>query len=223
LTVKHPIEQIILDSLNGRTSIDQGLIYEEAYHITCQEAGTIVSHRDFRKALDRLQHDGLIEVKEDPRDRRRKRIFQAAREPDELKLNYNLALAWRLEKFLTDVFKKEPWLTPIKIPISPDLDPWGKTGPTVRELVQKFPWWQTFTEEEAKDVISIERATWRPIFKKYAGQQRVLEKKLQEYTDVMIAVNVEEIIDAWNGKRAVDRLRILKTMRQRLALIATKS
>ena len=60
----------------GASSEATAVTYGALHRALSKKLRRVVSLRDFQVALDSVRLDGLIVVEEDPRDRRRKRIYQ---------------------------------------------------------------------------------------------------------------------------------------------------
>jgi len=227
------IGQIILDLLQGKTTIRDAPTYGELYRSVCRECGRVVSYRDFQKELDKHQRDKRIQVEKDPHNRSANRIFLTPSAPFG-QHDYKLMLAWRLKGFLEGLFKKEPYLTPL-VPLHGygDLGGWERKRPDLKEFIHNAPYWQKYSEAEAKEMLSISLATWSPIYRKWAGNRSlslqsilrspnrsVLEERIGEYNGLIIKVNVDEIIQAWIQNRPIDRQKIIKNLRKTLASYA---
>jgi len=193
-----------------------GVAYDGLYEVVRPLWGGNPSRRDFQKALDTLRNDGQIIIEEDPKDRRRKLIRQArAKHPE----SHEQVLGTRLRDFLLELFKKEPWLMPAKIPLVIKDQPPTWHYPDPKTLVESYPLWQGLTEGQAKEVISIERTIWDKVRHTVGNRRDLLERKAQDFITVMADINTEEILEAWKQRRAIDRSKIIDTMRRRLTSI----
>jgi hypothetical protein len=216
---KRSMADLILSVLQCLPSQYPGVPYNNLYEVVCPLWGHKPSRRDFQKALDTLRKDALIVVEEDPKDRRRKLIHQAP-PTDSSSYDhdqpYEDALATRLKTFLVETLTKEPWLAPIKIPLSlgdPD-DDWPHDSP--KELIQQYQWWQGFSEQEAREVISTYKAIWKPIQKRFRAKPDAQEAKALDAIKLIAEANAQEMIDAWKERRSINRARLIQIIRQRL-------
>jgi hypothetical protein len=221
--LKHtqPIGQIILDLLQGKTTIKDAPTYGELYQAVCRERGSKVSRRDFQKDLDEHQRNNRIQVERDPHNRSATRIFLPPRvqlTPGDRKQ----ALAWWMERYLEDLLKAKIWLREITVPYGGDIEKTElvRKKLSLKELITNHPVWRGYSEAEAKEILSISIATWTPIYRKYAGNRSLLEKPISEYGDLIVKVNVKEIMDAWKENRSVDRQKIIQNLRKTLAAYA---
>jgi hypothetical protein len=218
LVGKQTVAQTVMTVL---AESEQEINYGQLYHLTCKNLERKVSRRDFQNAVDVLQHSRMILLDEDPKDRRRKLIRRAPalsyKESD-----YAATLTARLKDALTDIFTKEPWLLPIDVFLGTDKYLDYHRHESVKELIEKYAWWNRFSEEEAKEILSIAKATWTPIARRFGSQLDLLAKTRQEFIDNSIQVNITEILTAWIERRAVNRLAILSELRRTHASLAKK-
>jgi hypothetical protein len=220
------ISQIILDRLEGKTTIEDAFTYGEVYQKVCTQRGRKVSRRDFQKELDKLHDANWIQIEKDPHNRKKTLIFLTPVPSEGLAKDYNRMLAWRLKDFLVDSFVKEHWLMPIEL-----VGFWGRhpdetyylsknKSYDLEKLIHDSPFWRRYSLEEAKDIISISKATWPRIYEKCGKDTTLLKKRIGECWELMIKVNVQEIIQAWLGKREINRKNIRTNLRKTLALYA---
>lgn len=216
---KRSLADLILSVLQVLPGENPSVTYDALYEVICPLRGGNPSRRDFQKSLDTLRTDGLVTMEEDPKDRRRKLIRLArAKDPKDPGL-YEQILDTRLRDFLVELFKKEPWLMPAKIPLVIKDQPSTWHHPDPKTLVESYPLWQGLTEGQAKEVISLERTTWDKIRRTVGNRRDLLERKAQNFITVMADINTEEILEAWKQRRAIDRSKIIDTMRRRLTSI----
>jgi hypothetical protein len=210
---KQPVGKVILEILAATPTAP--FTNQELYKATCNNLNVRISSRDFQDALDNLVREELILAEDDPQDRRRKRITIAPVKPF-TEEDFEATLSWKMSEALYKVFDEEPWLMPVEI--FPVTDEWLKSRPPTSELVELYPYWQKYTEEEAKEVISIGRVTFAQIQRKFTREQD-LYSAAGKLLDAMTEANVEEIIDAWIERRAIDRKNILGELRKRLVAL----
>ena len=127
-----------------------------------------------------------------------------------------------MERYLEDLLKGNVWLREVTIAHGGDIERTDlvRKKLSVKELITNHPVWRGYSEEEAKEMISISRATWSPIYRKYRGNQSLLEKPMSDFDDLIVKANVDEIMNAWKEKRDVSRKKLLENLRKELAAYA---
>ena len=223
MSAKRSVTQVILEVLGAEP--DRKFSYEELYRLTCHECGRRLSKRDFQKSIDMLHGatGRLILIEVDPSDRRRKRIQRALPFDED---DYPAILESRLRGFLTDQFRKEPWLIPI--------DVWLYTEEllvnaarryrvyrlTPREFILQYAWWRKCSEQEARDVISLGKLNG-PLVRKCRRDRdrKMLKTVASEFREASIEANVKEILAALREGRAVNRENIITEIRKAQAAL----
>jgi len=127
-----------------------------------------------------------------------------------------------VERYLEDLLEKKIWLREITIPYGGDIEQTElvRKKLSVKELITNHPVWRGYSTEEARRIIAISINTWTPIYRKYASNQNLLEKRREEYGHLITVMNAREIIQAWKENTDVKRDRLLQCLNETLAFYA---